>query len=103
MDARTALVADSITRALRQFEAVRAVLLFGSRARGDNRDRSDIDIAIDATGASAIEWAEILESLDAVPTLLQIDVVRLETASTAMRSEIERDGLVLYDVRTRAA
>ena len=39
---------------------VDAIYLFGSRARGDNRDRSDIDIAIQCPKATQKDWLSIL-------------------------------------------
>lgn len=48
MDPRTRAVADWLVERLARHPAVRRVILFGSRARGDHRERSDIDFAFDA-------------------------------------------------------
>lgn len=103
MDARTTTVANWIASALADFPAVQAAILFGSRARGDNQERSDIDLAIDAPGATAVEWSDIVEAIDEAPTLLMLDILRLDDVSEVMREQIARDGVVVYDVRTRAA
>ena len=71
------------------------VVLFGSRARGDNLPKSDIDIAVagcrDFDGFSYL----IEERLD---TLLDIDVVNLDKSlSQQLLDEIARDGVILYE------
>lgn len=75
---------------------VQRVLLFGSRARGTARERSDIDLAVDAPGASEQEWARIAIAVDEAETLLRIDLVRLDEASGDFREEIEREGMILF-------
>lgn len=72
------------------------LVLFGSRARGDCRERSDIDLAIyglsrDAAGRLRLELEEL-------PTLLRFDLVAVEPdTSPALLAEIQRDGVILYD------
>ncbi|MCC8169869.1 MAG: nucleotidyltransferase domain-containing protein [Oscillospiraceae bacterium] len=73
---------------------IQKVILFGSRARGDNRERSDIDLAV--SGGSVSEFA--LEIEDALDTLLMFDVVNLdENINLRLSEEIERDGIVIYE------
>ena len=42
------------------FPTVDQVILFGSRARGDAKPRSDIDLAVACPKASAKDWLTIL-------------------------------------------
>lgn len=73
---------------------LKKVLLFGSRARGDNADRSDIDLAV--IGDNSLFFAEDLEN--SLETLLPFDVVDLgEPIGKELRKNIERDGVVLYE------
>jgi predicted nucleotidyltransferase len=76
---------------------VRRVILFGSRARGTAAERADVDLAIEAPGASARQWLDLLAELDDAPTLLSIDAVRLEEAPAPLRSRIAAEGRVLYE------
>ena len=103
MDSRTSGIVARIAHVLGEFPEVRRSVLFGSRARGDNLERSDVDIAIEAPGAGPECWTRIVEAVDEVPTLLRIDIVRWETASAALKREIERDGVELGGIRTHAA
>lgn len=72
---------------------VDAIYLFGSRARGDHRDRSDIDIAILCPNANETDWQTILKLIDDADTLLSIDCIRLdqESQNSALRLQIEQD------------
>ena len=80
----------------RQPEVVR-VWLFGSRARGDHRARSDIDLAVEAPTASRRTWLDLCRVVEEAATLLRIDLVRVEEAPPALAQQIRREGRVLYE------
>lgn len=70
------------------------VILFGSRARGDFKERSDIDLAVSGGDISGFALA-VDEETD---TLLQYDVVNLDSCvDEALLENIEKDGKVLYE------
>src|ERR1700678_4257017 len=74
------------------------IILYGSRARNDFGERSDIDLAIECSQATAIEWNAIIDIIENADTLLFIDCVRFDTLSKAspLRRSIIDDGIVLY-------
>ena len=73
---------------------IERVLLFGSRARGDNQERSDIDLAI--SGGNTTDF--ILDIEEEVQTLLFFDVVNLDKpVQPELLEAIEKDGVVLYE------
>lgn len=73
---------------------INKIVLFGSRARGDNRERSDIDIAV--SGGNVIEF--MLDIEEEVDTLLMFDVVNLDKyVQPELIAEIERDGVIIYE------
>ena len=78
---------------------VDAIYLFGSRARGDHRERSDIDLAIFCPNASETDWQKIVNIVDDADTLLPIDCIRLdhEQLSSPLRIQIEKDKRLLYE------
>lgn len=57
---------------------VDAIWLYGSRARKDNRERSDIDIAIVCPGVNEEAWQQILNIIENADTLLKIDCIRFD-------------------------
>ncbi len=80
--------------ALAKKHHVKKLILFGSRARGDNSERSDIDIA--ATGGDLRNFSFDVDEV--ISTLLMFDIVDLDCGvSEELQAEIARDGIVLYD------
>jgi predicted nucleotidyltransferase len=77
---------------------VEEIWLYGSRARGDNQDRSDIDLAIICPQATREEWLKIVDIIDEADTLLKIDCVRFDTLkdTTPFKDNIFKDKKVLY-------
>jgi len=78
---------------------LRLAVLFGSRAIGTARAGSDVDIAIlpadpDLTLHAELEISAALSSALSV----EVDLVRLDHASTLLRWEIARDGIPLVTV-----
>ncbi len=99
MDAALIEPAQAVVRQLLDIAEIEQVWLFGSRARGDAAPRSDIDIAIAAPTATNERWHFILTRIDDAPTLLPVDVTRLEEASPTLRNEILRTGRLLHERR----
>ena len=85
-------IVESIGKIAREC-GVKKVILFGSRARGNNRERSDIDLAFE--GGNSVRFA--LDVDEFTPTLLKFDFVDLSTANEAILKEIEKDGVILYE------
>ena len=71
------------------------IVLFGSRARGDARPKSDIDLAVKGCRDLALLEDRLNNDLW---SLLRIDLVNLdEPVSDELRAEIARDGVTLYE------
>lgn len=88
---------------LKTFPEIERIILFGSRARGDASPRADIDLAIGCPGIDPRRRSDIVEAAENAPTLVQIDLIRMETAPAALLSEINREGQVLYECHNRKA
>lgn len=90
-------VLDELKKFIVQTINPEKIVLFGSRARGDAQDRSDIDIAIEVPKASSWAWSKfVLDLKEQSQTLLPIDVVRFENAKPSLRRIIEKEGICLY-------
>lgn len=78
-------VIEEVADLCRQFQA-KKVILYGSRAKGTARERSDIDIAV-----SGVDKFELLvEKVEELPTLYSVDMVNMDTC---------RNQLLLEDIR----
>ena len=90
-------LSDALTReiiAIAETHGIGRVILFGSRARGDHRETSDIDLAV--TGGDIDGFAvDIEEDTD---TLLKFDVVNLDgSVRNDLRRSIEREGRIIHE------
>lgn len=89
---------DQVYRQIGEFarhRGIRRVILYGSRARGTNGPKSDIDIA--AVGSRDFRGFEE-DVQDHLDSLLVVDLVNLDTCrSETLRREIARDGKVIYE------
>ena len=73
---------------------VEKVILFGSRARGDFRRTSDIDLAV--KGGDFINFALDVDA--ETSTLLMFDFVDLNRSiQQELRENIEREGRIIYE------
>ena len=71
------------------------IMIYGSRARGDDSQGSDIDIALDA--GSKIERTvlnAIVADLDESSLPIFFDVVDFHNVSSRMQKEIIKDGVI---------
>ena len=76
---------------------VNKVVLFGSRARGDHKARSNIDLAVFPAPEfhSAGHFGSDIDDLE---TLLKIDMVLIDSQTdTALLERINREGVTLYE------
>lgn len=90
-------LSDRILRELSGFAqeySVNKIILFGSRARGTNTERSDIDIAVYGGEFDQFYW-EVKENIH---SLLMFDIIQADAAiSDELKQEIEKDGVTIYE------
>ena len=100
MNIETDAVITALKNILSDTPTVERATLFGSRARGDNKERSDYDIAIFGK-VSDEDKSEIFTQTEELPTLLKIDVAYVdELEKDKFVENILKEGIVFYD-RTR--
>jgi uncharacterized protein len=87
---------DSIRQVLRAGPPLRLAILFGTRARGTARPDSDLDLAIIPVDAAlSLRDENLLVANLERATGVEVDLVRLDRATPALRWRIARDGIVL--------
>nr|WP_246596313.1 nucleotidyltransferase domain-containing protein [Bacillus alkalicola] len=76
------------------------VYLFGSWARAEEKQSSDIDLAIEATDPlPQIKWVELIDRIEESTIPYQVDIVDLDTASPALVNNIKEEGILWEDCR----
>lgn len=73
--------------------------MFGSRARGDNQERADIDLAILCNNASFEDWLLVRSIIEDADTLLKIDCIRMDglPETSDLKISIIQQGIKLYE------
>ena len=87
------IVIEEICEIARKYK-VKKVILFGSRARGNFKEKSDIDLAV--KGGDFIRF--VLDVNEETSTLLEFDIVNLdEDIQDELRESIKKEGKVVYE------
>ena len=87
------IVLEEIVEFARKYDLSR-VVLFGSRARGDHKEKSDIDLAV--SGGNVTAFA--IDVDEKTSTLLKFDIVNLDASvQEELCESIEEEGIVVYE------
>lgn len=76
--------------------ALRRAMLFGSRARGDARPDSDIDLAFWHDSSDACFADFVNRMADEAPTLLSLDLLDMRRVDPRLRQQVLREGIVVH-------
>jgi uncharacterized protein len=88
----------SLQRVLHARGDVALALLFGSRARGQASETSDVDVALLAPSADLLEIGARLSQASG----LEVDVISLADPGVPLLEELLRDAVVLYEAKPGA-
>ena len=88
---------DNIKKVLRQFPAIEAAYLYGSRAKGNHKPSSDIDLVLKGNKLNLTQLSNILTKLDDLFLPNQFDVsLYHHIDNKELLDHIERVGINLY-------
>ncbi len=90
-------ILTALVNTITETKAVEKIILFGSRARGDEEEKSDIDIAIICPNIADMEWFDLCDRIENTHTLLEINVIKFDTAGKELQNKILEEGIVLYE------
>ena len=91
-------IPDSVVAALdliKAVPAVRRIVLFGSRAVGDEDERSDL--AISAPDLDPRGVARLRDAVSTTRTLYHVSVTRIEDMLSSLRSRVIAQGRTIYE------
>jgi nucleotidyltransferase substrate binding protein (TIGR01987 family) len=88
-------IISAIRDAAKPYRSIEKLVLFGSRARGDNHPKSDYDIAV-FTSDSWENLTRFMDTIDDLDTLYKIDLVIIrEDTSPELIKNIEKEGITI--------
>ncbi len=77
--------------------AVRSIVVFGSRAVGDEEERSDIDLAISAPDLDRAAVAVLRDAVASSRTLFRISLTRIEDMPASLRQRVLAQGRTIFE------
>lgn len=90
---------DEIVREIvsisKKYKSIKKIILFGSRARGDNSLKSDIDLAIYCDG----DLLDFIYDIECnTNTLLEFDVSDMNSVTDPIFiHQIKKEGIIIYE------
>ena len=75
-------IIQAVIKICNEFQA-KEVVLYGSRAKGTARERSDIDIAVSGVN----DFDLLVEKIEDLPTLYSVDLLNMDTCSNVLMLE----------------
>lgn len=92
-------VMEQICNVSLKYKNINKVVLFGSRARGDQTPNSDYDIAVFSNTMEHAEESKFLNDIDNIKTLSKIDVVFIKERhiGSDLYKNIMKDGVTVMD------
>jgi len=88
---------EDIKNSISKNPKINKVVIFGSRARGDYKKTSDIDICIYGKDIKNIDINLLEDSIKEIDTPLDFDIVYFDKISKeALKNNIEKDGILIY-------
>jgi predicted nucleotidyltransferase len=89
---------DALLRCFAKYPAVEQVILYGSRAKGNFKDGSDIDLTIIDSDMTFSELLQLENMLDALLLPYKIDLsLKRQISNAELVEHIERAGKLFYE------
>lgn len=93
-------VISEIQDVFRRHSNIDKVLIFGSRAKGNYREGSDIDLAVIGFGISFSQLLDINNDIDDLGLLYNVDLLDYKKQiGTPIGEHIDRVGKIFYSVK----
>lgn len=89
---------NEICRIASKYDDIKKIILFGSRARGDNTRTSDIDLAVYPSKVDFERETKFWMDIEDIDTLLQFDIVIIDKdADKEFLDNINKEGVLIYE------
>lgn len=90
-------IIDEIVNVISKYEEIDKAVVFGSRARGDYKKTSDIDLAIFSSNISSTKLNLVRDNIDTLDIIYKVDVVHFESLNKeGIIKNIKSEGVIIY-------
>lgn len=90
-------VIEEFCSVFKRYKNIKTILIFGSRAKGNYREGSDIDLAAVGEGVTVAQLLTILTDIDDLELLYTVDLLDYQKVQgTPIGDHINRIGQVFY-------
>lgn len=90
-------VIDQLRAVFSRYPDIKLVYLFGSRAAGNFRDGSDIDLAVLAPAMTESAFTALWNEVDSLPLVFKVDCIHFEQLeNAALKQKILDSGVKFY-------
>ena len=90
-------IIENIVNIIKKYDEVEMAKIFGSRARGDYKVQSDIDIALYGKDLTNSINTNIFYEIDKLYLPYKIDLINFNTLEEdALKDNIEKEGIAIY-------
>ncbi len=96
MNGREKEILESVIGVLKRELNPPRIILFGSRAKGNNGERADFDFAVEVKRPNISVQRKIAEEIEKISGLYKVDVVYMLSVDDEFREIIEKTGRVVY-------
>ena len=91
-------VINSIIKTLQKNDIISKAVIFGSRAKGNYRRYSDIDVALWGDDLDYFDAGKIASQLDDLPMAYKFDITVYDTIKNQdLKNHIDRVGITIYE------
>lgn len=92
------ILLKDLQKIFNKYDEVNKVILFGSRARGDNKINSDVDLCLFGDKLTHLTFSKISMDIDELNTPLSFDILNFnELVKEALINNILKEGVEIYN------
>lgn len=96
MEKRQDEIIQAVTDISKKFLNPSKIILFGSRAKENNREHSDFDFALDCDRPSLSVERRINEEIEKISGLFKVDIIYLGSVDKEFKEIVIKTGKIVY-------
>ena len=97
MENREAEIVNATVEIIKKYVNPLRIILFGSRAKGNNAKHADFDFAVECRKPQISIQQEINEEIEKISGLYKVDIVYMPSVDKEFKEIILKTGRVIYE------